>query len=140
MDQMSKYAARLFGCFLLFVLGLPGGAGAEEQFLTGTAAIRYSLARLNVLGSVLMIGAHPDDEDNATIAYVSRGLKAKTGYLSLNRGEGGQNLLGPEQGIMLGVVRTQELLAARRDDGGDQYFTRSIDFGFTNSLEETLTD
>jgi LmbE family N-acetylglucosaminyl deacetylase len=138
MYQMSKYAARLAGFFLLFVLGLPGGA--EEQFLTGTAASRYSLSRLNVLGSVLMIGAHPDDEDNATIAYVSRGLKAKTGYLSLNRGEGGQNLLGPEQGIMLGVVRTQELLAARRDDGGDQYFTRSIDFGFTNSLEETLTD
>ncbi len=135
---MSKYVARAAGLFLLFVVVLPGGA--EEQFLTGTAAARYSLSRLNVLGSVLMIGAHPDDEDNATIAYISRGLRAKTGYLSLNRGEGGQNLLGTEQGIMLGVVRTQELLAARRDDGGDQYFTRSIDFGFTNSLEETLTD
>jgi len=136
---MSKYAARIAGCFFLLVCQLPSGA-AEEQFLTGTPAIRYSLSKLNVLGSVLMIGAHPDDEDNATIAYASRGLKAKVGYLSLNRGEGGQNLLGQEQGVMLGVVRTQELLAARRDDGGDQYFTRSIDFGFTNSLEETLSD
>jgi len=120
---MSKYAARIAGCFFLLVCQLPSGA-AEEQFLTGTPAIRYSLSKLNVLGSVLMIGAHPDDEDNATIAYASRGLKAKVGYLSLNRGEGGQNLLGQEQGVMLGVVRTQELLAARRDDGGDQYFTR----------------
>src|SRR5205823_7543235 len=99
---------------------------------------RYPLAKLNVLGSVLMIGAHPDDENNAVIAYCSRGLKARTGYLSLNRGEGGQNLLGAEQGALLGVLRTQELLAARRDDGGAQYFTRAIDFGFTLSLEETL--
>src|SRR5665213_3414071 len=137
MDQMSKYFS-FAGCLILLVLGASGGA--EEQFLTGTPAIRYSLERLNMLGSVLMIGAHPDDEDNAMIAYTSRGLKAKTGYLSMNRGEGGQNLLGNEQGIMLGVVRTQELLAARRDDGGDQYFTRSIDFGFTNSLDETLKD
>ena len=134
---MSKCTA-FAGCLILLVLSASGGA--EEQFLTGTPAIRYSLARLNVLGSVLMIGAHPDDEDNAMLAYTSRGLKAKTGYLSMNRGEGGQNLLGNEQGVMLGVVRTQELLAARRDDGGDQYFTRSIDFGFTNSLDETLKD
>src|SRR5580704_11812268 len=92
-----------------------------ESFLIGTPAIRYSLAKLNVLGSVLMIGAHPDDENNAVLAYTSRGLKARTGYLSVTRGEGGQNLLGLEQGALLGVIRTQELLAARRDDGGAQY-------------------
>jgi len=109
-----------------------------EEFLIGTPAIRYSLAKLNVLGSVLMIGAHPDDENNAVLAYCSRGLKLRTGYLSCTRGEGGQNLLGPEQGAMLGVLRTQELLAARRDDGGAQYFTRAIDFGFTTSPQETL--
>ena len=113
---------------------------AEEEFLTGTPAIRYSLAKLNVLGSVLMIGAHPDDENNAVLAYLSRGLKARTGYLSCTRGEGGQNLLGLEQGALLGVLRTQELLAARRDDGGAQYFTRAIDFGFTTSVEETMAN
>jgi LmbE family N-acetylglucosaminyl deacetylase len=113
---------------------------AAEEFLTGTPAIRYSLAKLNVLGSVLMIGAHPDDENNAVLAYLSRGLKARTGYLSCTRGEGGQNLLGLEQGALLGVLRTQELLAARRDDGGAQYFTRAIDFGFTTSVEETMAN
>jgi LmbE family N-acetylglucosaminyl deacetylase len=113
---------------------------AAEEFLTGTPAIRYSLAKLNVLGSVLMIGAHPDDENNAVMAYLSRGLKARTGYLSCTRGEGGQNLLGLEQGALLGVLRTQELLAARRDDGGAQYFTRAIDFGFTTSVEETMAN
>ncbi len=85
-----------------------------------------------------MIGAHPDDENNALLAYCSRGLKLRTGYLSCTRGEGGQNLLGSEQGALLGVLRTQELLAARRDDGGAQYFTRAIDFGFTTSAQETL--
>ncbi len=109
-----------------------------EAFLTGTPAIRHSLAKLNVLGSVLMIAAHPDDENNPVLTYLSRGLKARTGYLALNRGEGGQNLLGDEQGPLMGVIRTQELLAARRDDGGSQYFTRAIDFGFTTSLEETM--
>ncbi len=124
---------------LLACLAVPA-VEASEEFLIGTPAIRYSLAKLNVLGSVLMIGAHPDDEDNAVLAYLGRGVKARTGYLSLTRGEGGQNLLGEEQGLLLGVLRTQELLAARRDDGGSQYFTRAIDFGFTTSLEETLTD
>jgi LmbE family N-acetylglucosaminyl deacetylase len=129
---------KIIAAALLALVAVP--VVANEEFLAGTPAIRYSLAKLNVLGSVLMIGAHPDDEDNAVLAYFGRGVKARTGYLSLTRGEGGQNLLGEEQGVMLGVLRTQELLAARRDDGGSQYFTRAIDFGFTTSLEETLTD
>ncbi len=142
MNGMGKSGAISGRIALLCVLAVPVVApvGAEEQFVTGTPAIRYALSKLNVLGSVLMIGAHPDDENNAVLTYVSRGLKAKTGYLSLNRGEGGQNLLGPEQGVLLGALRTQELLAARRDDGGSQYFTRAIDFGFTTSLNETVTD
>ncbi|HYA18492.1 MAG TPA: PIG-L family deacetylase [Bryobacteraceae bacterium] len=111
-----------------------------DGYLTGTAAIRQALGRLNVLGSVLMIGAHPDDENNAVLTYISRGMKVRTGYLSLTRGEGGQNLLGNEQGALMGVVRTQELLAARRDDGASQFFSRAIDFGFTTSLPETLDD
>ena len=142
MNGMGKFGAISGRLALLCVLAVPVvvPVGAEEQFVTGTPAIRYALAKLNVLGSVLMIGAHPDDENNAVLTYVSRGLKAKTGYLSLNRGEGGQNLLGPEQGVLLGALRTQELLAARRDDGGSQYFSRAIDFGFTTSLKETVTD
>lgn len=132
---MTSNRSRLlsFALCSLFVLPLKA-----DDFLIGTPAIRYALAKLNVLGSVLIIGAHPDDENNAVLAYCSRGLKMRTGYLSCTRGEGGQNLLGPEQGALLGVLRTQELLAARRDDGGEQYFTRAIDFGFTTSLQETL--
>src|SRR5580698_8774811 len=132
---MSRSGAGFIGLALCALCIIPLRA---EEFLTGVPVIRYSLAKLNVLGSVLMIGAHPDDENNAVLAYLSRGLKARTGYLSCTRGEGGQNLLGLEQGALLGVVRTQELLAARRDDGGAQYFTRAIDFGFTTSAQETL--
>ena len=111
--------------------------GADQE-LTGAAAIRFELAKLNVLGSVLMIGAHPDDENTGVIAYLARGRKLRTGYLSLTRGEGGQNLLGNEQGAYLGALRTQELLAARRLDGASQYFTRAIDFGFTKTASETM--
>ncbi len=136
MYKMGKVRIGLIGLGLCAICIAP--LRAQEEFLTGTPAIRYSLAKLNVLGSVLMIGAHPDDENNAVLAWISRGLKARTGYLSCTRGEGGQNLLGQEQGALLGVLRTQELLAARRDDGGAQYFTRAIDFGFTTSADETM--
>ncbi len=85
-----------------------------------------------------MIGAHPDDENTTLIAYLTAGRKARTGYLSLTRGEGGQNLLGPEQGELLGVLRTQELLAARAIDGAEQYFSRAIDFGYSKSAEDTF--
>jgi LmbE family N-acetylglucosaminyl deacetylase len=138
MNTMGSGRGRWLVCALV-ALGI-GPLRAEEEFLIGTPAIRYSLAKLNVLGSVLMIGAHPDDENNALLAYLSRGLKLRTGYLACTRGEGGQNLLGQEQGALLGVLRTQELLAARRDDGGSQYFTRAIDFGFTTSPEETMAN
>src|ERR1700733_10547512 len=132
---MSRSGTGFIGLVLCALCIFPLHA---EEFLIGTPAIRYSIEKLNVLGSVLMIGAHPDDENNAVLSYCSRGLKMRTGYLSCTRGEGGQNLLGPEQGALLGVLRTQELLAARRDDGGAQYFTRAIDFGFTTSPQETL--
>jgi LmbE family N-acetylglucosaminyl deacetylase len=85
-----------------------------------------------------MIAAHPDDENTALLAYFSRGRKLRTAYLSLTRGEGGQNLIGSEQGDALGVIRTQELLAARRIDGAEQFFTRAIDFGFTKTSQEAL--
>ena len=90
------------------------------------------------MGSVLYIAAHPDDENTRVITYLARGRGYRTAYLSLTRGDGGQNLLGPQFGEQLGVARTQELLAARRLDGGRQYFTRAKDFGFSKDYQETL--
>ncbi len=100
--------------------------------------LQLSIDKLSVLGSVLYVGAHPDDENSALLAYFAKGKLYRTGYLSLTRGEGGQNLLGSEQGAELGIIRTQELLAARRIDGAEQFFTRTIDFGFSKSSEEAL--
>ncbi len=130
----SKLSLALSITLLLLVL-VPAPAALD---LTGPTEIRYALSRLNVLGSVLLIAAHPDDESNPVVAYLSRGMKLRFGYLSCTRGEGGQNLLGSEMGEGLGVIRTQELLAARRVDGASQFFTRAIDFGFTLSASEAL--
>src|ERR1022692_3655691 len=116
----------------LFLMTCATSVWAQHE-LSGAAEMRMSLEKLNVTGSVLMIAAHPDDENTALLAYFARGRKVRTGYLSLTRGEGGQNLIGPEQGDALGVIRTQELLAARRIDGAEQFFTRAIDFGFTKT-------
>ncbi|MFN9520008.1 MAG: PIG-L family deacetylase, partial [Bacteroidota bacterium] len=103
-----------------------------------SSEILLQLKKLNTVGSVLYIAAHPDDENTRLIAYLANEKCLRTGYLSLTRGDGGQNLIGPEQGIELGIIRTQELLAARRIDGGEQFFTRAYDFGFSKSPEETL--
>ena len=109
-----------------------------QRELSGSARVYESLHSLANTGSVLMIAAHPDDENTALLAYFARGLCVRTAYLSLTRGEGGQNLLGPEQGDALGVIRTQELLAARRVDGAEQFFTRAIDFGFSKTPDESM--
>src|SRR5215472_5739599 len=111
---------------------------AQQPNLAGTVEIDQSIRKLNELGTVLMIGAHPDDERTGVLAYFARGRHMRTAYLSATRGEGGQNLIGSEQGAQLGIIRTQELLAARRIDGAEQFFTRAIDFGFTRTPEETL--
>ena len=102
------------------------------------AQILLKLKKLNFLGSVLYMAAHPDDENTNIIAYLSNDKLATTGYLSLTRGDGGQNLIGPEIRERLGLIRTQELLAARRIDGGQQFFTRAIDFGFSKSADEAF--
>jgi hypothetical protein len=101
-------------------------------------SIRQNLKKLNVLGSVLYIAAHPDDENTRLLGYLAQEKHYRTGYLSLTRGDGGQNLIGTEQGELLGLIRTQELLAARRTDGAEQFFSRANDFGFSKNPEETL--
>ena len=120
----------------LCILGIRSIAQAPASF--SSADILQGLNRLNVLGSVLYIAAHPDDENTRLLAYLANEKKYRTGYLSLTRGDGGQNLIGNEQGIDLGLIRTQELLAARRVDGAEQFFTSAYDFGYSKSPEEAL--
>src|SRR5580765_4758357 len=136
MTPTSKLLARFLSIALLlasFVPLLP----AQKPF-SGAAEIEQALHKVNQLGTVLMIAAHPDDERTAVLAYFARGRHMRTAYLSLTRGEGGQNLIGSEQGAQMGIIRTQELLDARQIDGAEQFFTRAIDFGFTRTADETL--
>ncbi|BDQ11814.1 PIG-L family deacetylase [Sediminibacterium sp. TEGAF015] len=105
----------------------------------GTAAIFQQMQKLKVVGSVLYVAAHPDDENNSLLPYLAKEKKYRTAYLSLTRGDGGQNLIGSEQGIDLGLIRTQELLAARKIDGSEQYFTSAYEFGFSKTSSETLS-
>ena len=111
-------------------------AQSAETF--SAAEIYLRLKKLNVLGSALYVAAHPDDENSRLIAYLSKDRLYRTGYLSMTRGDGGQNLIGDEQGVELGLIRTQETLAASQIDGADQFFTRAFDFGYTKTVEEAL--
>ena len=111
---------------------------AQKPKTPSSSEIYESIQKLNFLGSVLYVAAHPDDENTRLIAYMSNHVKARTAYLSLTRGDGGQNLIGPELRELLGVIRTQELLAARGIDGGEQLFTRANDFGYSKHPDETL--
>lgn len=120
----------------LLVFSVP--AGAQQLGIPNAADLDIALHKLDVLGSVLYVGAHPDDENTSLLALLSKGRKYRAAYLSVTRGEGGQNLIGPEQGAELGLLRTQELLAARRIDGAEQYFTRAVDFGYSKTAEETF--
>jgi LmbE family N-acetylglucosaminyl deacetylase len=122
--------------FALTAVFLHGYAQTPSTY--SSADIYLQLKKLNVLGSVLYIGAHPDDENNGLLPYFAKEKLYRTAYLSLTRGDGGQNLIGSEQGIELGLIRTQELLAARQIDGAEQYFSRAYEFGFSKSSEEAL--
>ena len=113
-------------------------SNAQPPKTFDAADIQIALKKLSVLGSALYIGAHPDDENTALLSYLAKGRYLRTAYLSMTRGEGGQNLIGSEQGDLMGVIRTQELLAARRIDGAEQFFTRAIDFGYSKTSEEAL--
>jgi LmbE family N-acetylglucosaminyl deacetylase len=117
-------------CFYFSVAQNPEVVNAGEIFLR--------LKKLNVLGTALYVAAHPDDENSRLIAYLSEDRLYRTGYLSMTRGDGGQNLIGDEQGIELGLIRTQEMLAARKVDHAEQFFSRAFDFGFSKSTDEAL--
>lgn len=121
----------------LFFCGA-GMVAAQAPVTYNSADIYMQLKKLNVLASVLYVAAHPDDENNGLLPFLAKEKLYRTGYLSLTRGDGGQNLIGSEQGIELGLIRTQELLAARRIDGAEQYFTRAYEFGYSKSAAEAL--
>ncbi len=123
--------------FILFVLGY-SLINAQSPKKKNSGEIYQSIQKLNFLGTVLYLAAHPDDENTRLISYFSNKVHARTGYLSLTRGDGGQNLIGPEIRELLGVIRTNELLQARRTDGGEQFFTRANDFGYSKHPDETL--
>lgn len=128
-----------FIAVLLFSILYNSSLVAQQPAKPNAVQIHNAIQKLNFLGSVLYVAAHPDDENTRLISYMSNAVKARTAYLSLTRGDGGQNLIGPEIRELLGVIRTQELLAARRTDGGEQIFSRANDFGFSKHPDETLT-
>ncbi|MDZ7606536.1 MAG: PIG-L family deacetylase [Cyclobacteriaceae bacterium] len=124
---------------LLLFLSMSFWAMGQKPAHYSSAEILHRMQKLNVLGNVLYVAAHPDDENTSMITYMANEVKVNTAYFSFTRGDGGQNLIGPEFGDQLGVIRTQELLAARRTDRGSQYFSRAIDFGYSKNPEETFS-
>ncbi len=133
---MNDFYPRRLLILLALLYVLPVSAQTPPSYTS--ADIFLQLKKLKVLGSVLYFAAHPDDENTRLLAWLARDRMYRTGYLSLTRGDGGQNLIGDEQGIDLGLIRTQELLAARRTDGAEQFFSRAFDFGFSKSTDEAL--
>jgi LmbE family N-acetylglucosaminyl deacetylase len=131
-SKMQKFSILVLSLFLGFT------ANAQQPEKPSSAVIFNQIQKLNFLGSVLYIAAHPDDENTRLISYLSNETKARTGYLSLTRGDGGQNLIGPQLRELLGVIRTQELIEARKVDGGEQFFSRANDFGYSKNPDETL--
>ena len=123
---------------MILCIGLTMHLTGQKPKVYTSAEIYHAIEKLNFLGSALYIAAHPDDENTRLISYLSNGVKARTAYLSLTRGDGGQNLIGTEIQELLGVLRTQELLGARSIDGGQQFFSRAIDFGYSKHPDETL--
>ena len=137
--HLRLFAALRLTALALAAFHLPLAAFPQRPPAQPHAAeILHRMQKLNVLGSVLYIVAHPDDENTRLIAWLANGKKVRTGNLSLTRGDGGQNLIGPELGDALGIIRTQELLEARRIDGGEQFFTRAVDFGYSKNAAESF--
>lgn len=128
---------RSIACFLVLLISLQFSMAQPRR--NSTADIRLSLEKLNTLGSILYVAAHPDDENTRLLSYYANEKHFRATYISMTRGDGGQNLIGSEQGELLGVIRAQELLAARRVDGAEQMFSRAVDFGYSKNPEETFT-
>lgn len=128
---MKKYFA-----FFLFIYSTAAFTQTKQM---NTGEILQAMKRLNVVGNVLYVAAHPDDENTLFITWLSKEKMVRAGYIAMTRGDGGQNLVGSEQGEYVGLLRTHELLGARSVDGGEQYFTRANDFGFTKTTDEALT-
>ncbi len=124
--------------FLWMILGTSIQMYAQAPKIYPAGELQLALKKMNTLGSVLYLAAHPDDENTALLALLANGRMLRTAYLSLTRGDGGQNLIGPEQRELMGLIRTQELLQARRTDGGEQFFTRANDFGFSKDAAESF--
>ena len=124
--------------FLLFTFYFSIVSFSQSPETYTSSDIFQQIKKLKVLASVLYVAAHPDDENNALLPYFAKEKLYRTAYLSLTRGDGGQNLIGDEQGVELGMIRTEELLAARKVDGAEQYFSRAYEFGFSKSAEESL--
>jgi len=133
LQKMKKLFLSISAILLMYT-----AFSAQQPNKLTSNEIFEKVQKLNFLGTALYIAAHPDDENTRLIAYLANEVKARTAYLSLTRGDGGQNLIGPEIRELLGVIRTQELLAARRVDGGEQMFTRANDFGYSKHPDETL--
>src|ERR1700740_661365 len=129
MNRLKLIAALLF---------ITRFAAAQTAPPADIATIEQNFKKLDVLGSVLYVASHRDDENTRLLAYLAQEKHYRTGYLSITRGDGGQNLIGNEQSELLGLIRTQELLAARKVDGAEQFFTRANDFGFSKGPDETL--
>ncbi len=136
MKKINLFASSLLIFF--FIQLSTYNSFAQKQHQMNSGEILHHMKKLNVLGSVLYVAAHPDDENTRLIAYMAKERQYQTAYLAMTRGDGGQNLIGNEQGIELGLIRTQELLAARRIDGGQQFFTRAFDFGYSKRTDEAL--
>jgi LmbE family N-acetylglucosaminyl deacetylase len=134
----SAIALSLATTIFAAILPSPAAAQSRPHASLDAAQLQLALQKLRVVGSVLYVAAHPDDENTALITYLSKGRLLRVGYLSMTRGSGGQNLIGSETGDALGVLRTQELLAARSVDGAEQYFTRAVDFGYSKTADETM--
>src|SRR5690554_7285949 len=125
--------------FLFLLLGLIiSFSSFSQRAINSSSDILLELKKLGFLGNVLYLAAHPDDENTRLISWLENERLVRTAYLSLTRGDGGQNLIGTEKGAAMGVLRTQELLEARKIDGGEQFFSRAVDFGYSKTPKETL--
>ena len=123
---------------LTIVLMFIGFSSVAQSNIYSSSKIQLELKKLNFLGNALYLAAHPDDENTRLITWLDNEKLARTAYLSLTRGDGGQNLIGTEKGAAMGLLRTQELIEARKIDGGEQFFSRAVDFGYSKTAKETF--